>query len=45
MYENAAIREWSVASDVTVIFSFKGVPSIPRVLQHAVNSENELCPQ
>ena len=31
MHENAAIREWSVASDVTVKFSFKSVPSIPRV--------------
>ena len=31
MHENATIREWSVASDVTVKFLFKSVPSIPRV--------------
>ena len=28
MHKNAAIQEWSVASDVTVKFSFKIVASI-----------------
>ena len=45
MHENTAIREWSVASDVAVKFSFNSVPSIPRVVQHAVNIENELRPK
>ena len=43
MHENAAFQEWSVAS-VTLKFSINSVPSIPRVQQHAVNIENELCP-
>ena len=45
MHENAAVREWLVACDVTVKFSLKSVPSIPRVQQHAVNIKNELCPK
>ena len=45
MHKNAAIRELLVASDETVKFSFKGLPSIPHVYQHAVNIENELCPK
>ena len=31
MHENAAVREWLVASDVTVNFSCKTIPSIPHV--------------
>ena len=43
MHENAETREWSVASDVTVKFLVKSVPSITRVKQRAVNIVNELC--
>ena len=40
MHENTAIREWSVAFDVTVKFLFKSIPS-----NIVVNIENELCPK
>ena len=41
MHENAAIREWSVVSDVAVKFSFQSVPSIPRG-SNTLNIKNKI---